>query len=84
MARRIQASTTFFFTLMFSAATAAAAQMVGGAIQGTVKDAQGAVLPGAASSCATSGRAPLRADDRSGRPLQVPALPPGEYRSASR
>ncbi len=47
MARRIQASTIFFLTLMFSAAAAASAQVVGGGIQGTVKDAQGAVLPGA-------------------------------------
>ena len=80
MARRIQASTTFFFTLMFSAATAASAQLVGGAIHGTVKDAQGAVLPGAAIVVrnVATGVTHEQVSDQTGH-YQVLALPPGEY-----
>ena len=35
------------FAIVILGAGAAGAQMVGGGIQGTIKDAQGAVLPGA-------------------------------------
>ena len=69
-----------FSSVMFCAG-AARAQMVGGGIQGTVKDAQGAVLPGATVVVRNVGdrRAPTsRRRDQAGH-FQVPALPPGEY-----
>src|SRR5687768_702114 len=80
MARRAQASTSFFLMLVLSVATAASAQLVGGAIHGTVKDAQGAVLPGAAIVVrnVATGVTHEQTTDPSGH-YQVLALPPGEY-----
>ncbi|MBA3271388.1 MAG: TonB-dependent receptor, partial [Acidobacteria bacterium] len=55
-------------------------QLVGGSLQGTVKDVQGAVLPGAAivvKNLATGASYEQTADD-SGR-FRLPSLPPGEY-----
>ena len=80
MARCAQASISFFLMWFFSAAAAASAQMVGGAIQGTVKDAQGAVLPGATVVVrnVATGASYEQTTDQTGH-FQVPALPPGEY-----
>ena len=85
MARRTQASTSFFLMLMFSAATAASAQLVGGAIHGTVKDAQGAVLPGAAIVVrnVATGVMHEQTSDQTGH-YQVLALPPGRVRGHRR
>jgi outer membrane receptor protein involved in Fe transport len=80
MARRTQASTGFFLTLFLSAATAGSAQLVGGAIHGTVRDAQGAVLPGAAIVVrnVATGVIHEQTSDQTGH-YQVLALAPGEY-----
>ena len=45
--RRKASSAAFALGIVIMFAGAAAAQTVGGGIQGTVKDAQGAMLPGA-------------------------------------
>ena len=66
--------------LLFSVATVSAAQLVGGGIQGTVKDAQGAVLPGASIVVRNVGTgASYEQTTDPGGHFQVPALPPGEY-----
>ena len=68
------------FGLVILCGGSAAAQMVGGGIQGTVKDAQGALLPGASVVVQKHrDRRGVRADHRPGGHFQVPALPPGEY-----
>ena len=79
MARRLQAPTTLFFMLIFGAATAVSAQVVGGAIHGTVRDAQGAVLPGAAVVVrnVATGVIHEQASDHTGH-YQVLALAPGD------
>src|SRR5918993_1117192 len=67
-------------TLVVSLPTLSVAQLVGGAIQGIVKDAQGATLPGASiliRSVAT-GVVYEQTTDRTGH-YQVLALPPAEY-----
>ena len=66
--------------LLFSVATLSSAQLVGGAIQGTVKDPQGAVLPGASVVVRNAGTGATRelTTDASGH-YQVLALSPGEY-----
>ena len=65
---------------LLSVATASSAQLVGGAIQGVVKDPQGAVLPGAAVVVrnASTGASYEQTTDESGR-YQALALSPGEY-----
>ena len=68
------------FAIVILCAGAAGAQMVGGGIQGTIKDAQGAVLPGATvlvRNLAT-GASREQTSDHAGH-FQVTALPPGEY-----
>jgi len=70
----------FGIVLVLIIARPATAQLVGGAIQGVVKDAQGAALPGASiviRNLAT-GVTWEQTADRSGR-YQVLALPPAEY-----
>ena len=70
----------FGIVLVLTIARPATAQLVGGAIQGVVKDAQGAALPGASiviRNLAT-GVTWEQTADRSGR-YQVLALPPAEY-----
>ncbi len=72
--------TAFTLVLFVGTVGVAAAQVVGGGIQGTVKDAQGAVLPGAnvvVRNVATSASYE-QTTDQTGH-FQVPALPPGEY-----
>ena len=66
--------------LLFSVATLSSAQLVGGAIQGTVKDPQGAVLPGASVVVRNAGTGATRelTTDPNGH-YQVLALSPGEY-----
>jgi outer membrane receptor protein involved in Fe transport len=56
------------------------AQVVGGGIQGTVKDAQGAMLPGATVVVrnVATGASYEQATNEAGY-FQLPALPPGEY-----
>ena len=80
MARRTPVSTCLLLMLIFSAANAASAQVVGGAIHGTVRDAQGAVLPGAAIVVrnAATGVIHEQTSDPNGH-YQVLALAPGEY-----
>jgi len=70
----------FGIVLVLTIARPATAQLVGGAIQGVVKDAQGAALPGASiviRNLAT-GVTWEQTADRSGH-YQVLALPPAEY-----
>jgi hypothetical protein len=57
-----------------------AAQVVGAGIQGIVKDAQGAVLPGASITVRNVGTGATyeQTTDETGH-FRVPALPPGEY-----
>ena len=71
---------TLTFSIVIVCAVAAGAQMVGGGIQGTIKDAQGAVLPGATVMVrnAGTGASYEQTSDQAGH-FQVPALPPGEY-----
>src|SRR5258708_32656385 len=78
--RRKASSAAFAFGLVIMFAGAAAAQVVGGGIQGTVKDAQGAMLPGATVVVrnAGTGASYEQTTDQAGH-FQVPALPPGEY-----
>ncbi len=66
--------------LTVAASAAAAGQVVGAGVQGTIRDAQGAVLPGATVSVRNvrTGAAYEHTTDAQGR-FQVPALPPGEY-----
>jgi hypothetical protein len=80
LARRIASLSTFTIVTVAAVATVASAQVVGGGIQGTVKDAQGAVLPGASVVVRNVGTGASYEDmsDDQGR-FQVPALPPGEY-----
>jgi outer membrane receptor protein involved in Fe transport len=77
---RCAASVTLFLVILGGVATVASAQLVGGAIQGTVRDVQNAVLPGAAIVVrnAGTGASYEQTSDASGR-YQVLALPPGEY-----
>jgi outer membrane receptor protein involved in Fe transport len=66
--------------LLLSTAAASSAQLVGGAIQGTVKDSQGAVLPGASIVVRNVGTGATygQTTDPTGH-YQVLALSPGEY-----
>ena len=66
--------------LLFSVANVSSAQLVGGAIQGTVRDSQGAVLPGASIVVrnVATGATYEQTTDASGH-YQVLALSPGEY-----
>jgi outer membrane receptor protein involved in Fe transport len=68
--------------ILFSATTTSA-QLVGGSIHGSVKDAQGAMLPGAAVVVrhVGTGASHEATSDPSGH-YQVLALPPGEYEVA--
>ena len=63
--------------------TTTSAQLVGGSIHGSVKDSQGAVLPGAAVVVrhVGTGASHEATSDQSGH-YQVLALPPGEYEVA--
>jgi hypothetical protein len=58
----------------------ALAQVVGAGIQGSVKDAQGALLPGANVVVLNTGTGASyeQTTDQAGH-FRVPALPPGEY-----
>ena len=78
--RRKASGAAFAFGIVIMFAGAAAAQAVGGGIQGTVKDAQGAMLPGATVVVrnAGTGASYEQTTDQAGH-FQVPALPPGEY-----
>jgi len=78
--RRKAFSAAFAFGILVLSAGAAGAQVVGGGIQGTVKDAQGAMLPGATVVVrnVATGASYEQTTDRAGH-FQVPALPPGEY-----
>ena len=81
MAHRSRFSLPVLSVLLLLTFTAvSSAQLVGGAIQGTVKDAQGAVLPGAAIVVRNVGTGATyeQTTDPSGH-YQVLALPPGEY-----
>src|SRR6266545_3382641 len=71
----------FFATACALQAHVAAAQMLTGALIGTVKDAQGGVLPGAVvrvSSPALIGGPETVTTNEKGQ-LRFPALPPGQY-----
>src|SRR6266540_3712010 len=71
----------FFATACALQAHVAAAQMLTGALIGTVKDAQGGVLPGAVvrvSSPALIGGPMTLSTNEKGQ-LRFPALPPGPY-----
>ena len=74
------ASIAIGFFLIFCFATVSAAQLVGAAMQGTVRDSQGAVLPGASIVVRNVGTGATyeQTTDSSGH-YQVLALPPGEY-----
>ena len=78
--RRTAFNAAFACGLVVLFAGAAVAQMVGGGIQGTVKDAQQAVLPGVTVVVRNvgTGASYEQTTDRAGH-FQVPALPPGEY-----
>lgn len=69
-----------FLFVLFIISASASAQLVGGAIQGTVKDAQGAVLPGASVVVRNTGTGALfeQVTDHTGH-YQVLALAPGDY-----
>src|SRR5688572_33378854 len=77
---RCSASLALSFLLLFSVANVSSAQLVGGAIQGTVRDSQGAVLPGASIVVrnVATGATYEQTTDASGH-YQVLALSPGEY-----
>ena len=66
--------------LSLTYASNASAQLVGGAIHGTVRDEQGAVLPGASVVVRNAGTGAThdQTTDHTGH-YQVLALPPGEY-----
>ena len=70
----------FSISLVLSFPTVSIAQLVGGAIQGVVKDAQGATLPGASILIrnVATGVVYEQTTDRTGH-YQVLALPPAEY-----
>jgi outer membrane receptor protein involved in Fe transport len=70
----------FVGVLALSLATSAPAQVVGGSMQGTVRDAQGAVLPGATVLIRNvgTGASYEQVTDHAGH-FQVPVLPPGDY-----
>ena len=82
MPRLVNRATVAALTVCFVilCAGAAGAQMVGGGIQGTTKDAQGAVLPGATVVVRNvgTGASYEQTTDQSGH-FQFPALPPGDY-----
>ena len=80
MVRVTRRAVSIGFAIVLLVATVSAAQLVGGAIQGTVKDSQGAVLPGASvvvRNTATGALYEQTAD--AGGHYQVVALPPGDY-----
>ncbi len=79
-ARRLVSSAVILPFVVVLGAEATAAQVVGGGIRGTIKDAQGAVLPGASISVRNVGTGATyeQTSDAQGH-FQVPALPPGEY-----
>ena len=68
------------FLVLLAINSTASAQLVGGAIQGTVKDPQGAVLPGASVVVRNAGTGAQfeQVTDQSGH-YQVLALAPGDY-----
>src|SRR5512145_1966970 len=70
----------FGIALFVGVPAVSTAQLVGGAIQGVVKDAQGATLPGASIVIrnVATGVVHEQTTDRSGH-YQVLALPPAEY-----
>jgi outer membrane receptor protein involved in Fe transport len=80
MFRRIPVSSWLLLSLILGAAPAASAQVVGGAIHGTISDTLGAVLPGAAVIVrnVATGVTHEQTSDPTGH-FQVLALPPGEY-----
>jgi len=77
---RFATSATVCVTLLFCIAGESSAQLVGGAIQGTVRDSQGAILPGASIVVRNVGTGATyeHTTDQGGH-YQVLALPPGEY-----
>src|SRR5262245_24011546 len=81
MARRQSLSSTWLvLVILWVTSGTSLAQVVGGGIQGTLRDPQGAVLPGATAvlqNTATSASYE-QTTDQAGH-FQVPALPPGEY-----
>jgi outer membrane receptor protein involved in Fe transport len=79
-AGRTSSLASLALVIFWASSEIALGQVVGGGIQGTVKDAQGAVLPGATvvvQNTAT-GASYEQTTDQSGY-FRVPALPPGEY-----
>jgi outer membrane receptor protein involved in Fe transport len=77
---RCAASIGLSILFLFSIATVSSAQLVGGAIQGTVKDAQGAAVPGASVTVRNVGTGATyeQTTDQNGH-YHVLALFPGEY-----
>jgi hypothetical protein len=71
---------TLALIIFWASSGGAVAQIVGGGIQGTVKDAQGAVLPGATVTVQNTGTGAVyeQTTDPAGH-FRVPALPPGDY-----
>ena len=77
---RFTAPGFLYFLFLFGVPAVAAAQLVGGAIQGTVRDSQGAVLPGVSIGVRNVGTgATYELTTDQGGHYQVLALPPGEY-----
>ena len=78
--RRTPSLASLALVVLWASSGIALAQVVGGGIQGTVKDAQGSVLPGASVLVqnAATGASYEQTTDQAGH-FQVPALPPGEY-----
>ena len=77
---RCRASVSLGIVFLLGVATPSSAQLVGGAIQGTVRDSQGAVLPGASIVVRNVGTGATyeQTTDQSGH-YQALALSPGEY-----
>jgi Carboxypeptidase regulatory-like domain len=75
---RFTAPGFLYFLFLFGVPAVAAAQLVGGAIQGTVRDSQGAVLPGVSIGVRNVGTGATyeQTTDQGGH-YQVLALPPG-------
>ena len=78
-----RAAAVLLAAFMLFTATTTFAQLVGGSIHGSVKDAQGAMLPGAAVVVRNvgTGASHEATSDQAGH-YQVVALPPGEYEVA--
>src|SRR5687768_3987222 len=83
MAHLVRRAAAVLLAAFLFSATTTSAQLVGGSIHGSVKDAQGAMLPGAAVVVrhVGTGASHEATSDQSGH-YQVLALPPGEYEVA--